>query len=176
MSMRANGVSLRPETAGDAEEIYDLTRKAFDGKSYSDGTEQTLLGILRDLGALTLSTVAEKSAAIIGHIAFSPATTLVGTAGWYALGPISVDPVWQRQGIGSLLIRDGLARLRGLGAMGCILVGDPDYYVRHGFVRRPDLAPRREPPEYFMIVPIGGEPPDCSFEFHPAFYETVRKP
>jgi predicted N-acetyltransferase YhbS len=34
---------------------------------------------------------------------------------------------------GGALIRDGLARLRDLGARGCCLVGHPQYYRRFGF-------------------------------------------
>jgi len=33
-------------------------------------------------------------------------------AGWYGLGQVSVCPERQRRGIGSAVIRDGLARLR----------------------------------------------------------------
>ena len=53
------------------------------------------------------------------------------------LGPVAVDPDWQRgqkgHNIGSALIHAGLSRLKALGANGCVLIGNPDYYSRFGF-------------------------------------------
>jgi hypothetical protein len=43
--------------------------------------------------AHTVSLVAEVDGAVIGHIAFSPATISDCTQGWYGLGPVSVLPV-----------------------------------------------------------------------------------
>ena len=53
------------------------------------------------------------------------------------LGPVAVAPEWQRgqkgQNIGSALIHAGLSRLSEMGANGCVLIGNPDYYSRFGF-------------------------------------------
>ena len=65
-----------------------------------------------------------------------------GSPGWYGLGPLSVLPPYQRQGIGGALIHEGLSRLKGLGARGCCLVGHPAYYQRFGFQHPGDLATR----------------------------------
>ena len=55
---------------------------------------------LRAAEALTVSLVAELDGRVIGHIAFSPVAISDGTQDWYGLGPVSVLPEYQRQGIG----------------------------------------------------------------------------
>lgn len=69
-----------------------------------------------------------------------------GTANWYGLGPISVLPELQRQGVGKALIGEGLSRLRDMGAGGCCLVGHPEYYVKFGFQNLPGLVLEGVPP------------------------------
>jgi putative acetyltransferase len=165
-----SAINVRVETVADFKAIYDVTKLAFATMPFAGGDEQDLVNALRDAGALTLSLVAEQDGVVIGHIAFSPSSTQSGEAGWYGLGPVSVDPKHQRQGVGRLLIQDGLARLKALGARGCILTGNPAYYERFGFVLCPQLAPPREPAPYFMVLPLTETAPDAVFAFHPAFY------
>jgi len=71
---------------------------------------------------LIASLVAEVDGRVVGHIAFSPVTISDGTRNWYGLGPVSVLPEYQRQGIGKALIQEGLARLKSLNAGGVCLV------------------------------------------------------
>lgn len=51
------------------------------------------------------------------------------------LGPLAVDPDYQSQGIGKVLVRRGLDQARRLGHAAVILVGDAPYYGRFGFTR-----------------------------------------
>ena len=51
------------------------------------------------------------------------------------LGPIAVDPAFRSSGLGSALMRHGLARAADIGHRGVILVGDAGYYTRFGFER-----------------------------------------
>ena len=169
-------VRVRPETPADIRAIHDLTRRAFLGKPYSQGDEQDLNDALRNAGVLVLSLVAERGEVIVGHVAFSPGVPHDAAAGWYALGPISVDPDHQRQGIGGALIAAGLERLVALGAKGCVLIGDTAYYPRHGFVPRPDLAPADEPAQHYMIRKLDPAVPDTIVSFHPVFHTLGAKP
>lgn len=164
---------IRPEQSADAEAIRHVTFEAFRGMPFADGDEHELIGVLRESGALAVSLVADLDGTIIGHIAFSPATTADGSAGWYALGPVSVLPEFQGVGIGSALIIGGIQRIETLGGRGCILTGDPNYYVRFGFRPAPELAPANEPAEYFMIKAIGSSMPHGPFGFHEAFCGTA---
>ncbi|MGB3875600.1 MAG: N-acetyltransferase [Shinella zoogloeoides] len=161
---------LRPERDGDIDAIRALTERAFRTAPHADGTEHLIIDRLRAAGALTLSLVAEEGGAVVGHVAFSPVSVSDGSAGWYGLGPISVDPSRQGGGIGSRLVREGLARLEALGAAGCVLLGDPAYYGRFGFEPDPRLTLDGVPPEYFMRVafsPVYGE---GTVSYHPGFY------
>jgi putative acetyltransferase len=162
---------LRPETQADHNTIYDLTQQAFAPMPYSDGDEQDLINKLRDHGALALSLVAQMDDRIVGHVAFSPAFAADGIPNWFALGPVSVLPELQGQGIGGLLIREGIKRLVEQNAAGITLVGNPNYYRRFGFVLSPDLAPTGQPKEYFMVLPMGCAEPTSVIAFHPLFGE-----
>lgn len=165
---------IRPETPQDIEAIEQITFAAFKGKPYSDETEHLIIERLRAAGALSLSLVAEENGTVIGHVAFSVVMINGEDRGWYGLGPISVRPEYQRQGIGSKLIHEGLARMRALGARGCVLEGDFNYYNRFGFKSYPQLVYEGAPaPEYFMAFPFYEEVPDGKVEFHKAFYVKV---
>lgn len=161
---------LRPEREGDIDVIRTLTETAFRTAPHADGTEHLIIDRLRAAGALTLSLVAEVDGRIIGHVAFSPITLSDGTADWYGLGPISVDPAHQGKGIGGKLIQQGLARLKALGAAGCVLLGDPAYYSRFGFVSDSALTLGGVPPGYFMHVAFSPVYGGGTVTYHPGFY------
>jgi putative acetyltransferase len=78
----------------------------------------------------------------------SPVAVSEGSLDWYGLGPISVLPDLQKQGIGKCLMHGGLSSLKSLGAKGCVLVGDPGYYERFGFRSLPGLLVDGVPPQY----------------------------
>ena len=161
-------VVIRPERPGDHDALGALVTSAFAGKPYAEGDEAELLVALRRAQALTLSLVADRDGVVIGQAAFSPARSSDGTQGWYALGPVAVLPTHQGLGIGSRLIRGGLEHLAGLGADGCILVGDPAYYTRFGFAVSPQNAPPGQPAEYCMVKVRGGRRPSGPISFHEA--------
>jgi putative acetyltransferase len=160
---------IREEGAGDEDAIRTLTGRAFEGHPHSDGSEPFVIDRLRKQGALTLSLVAVIDGRIVGHIAFSPAANSEQAEGWYALGPISVEPDRQGLGIGSMLVRDGLTRLRAQDAKGCILMGNPAYYQRFGFEVTPRSCPPDLPASHFMTISFKVLPAG-TFSFHHAFF------
>lgn len=161
---------LRPEGPGDEAVIGAVTAAAFEGHPHSDGSEPQIVARLRAAGVLTLSLVAEEKGEVVGHVAFSPVTFSGGEQGWFGLGPISVRPDVQGQGIGSRLVREGLRRLREDGAMGCVLVGEPAYYQRFGFSTEHDLTTPGVPREYLLALPLNGPVPSGIVAFHPGFF------
>lgn len=163
-------VEIRPEQVADIEGIRDVTEQAFRGRPYADGDEQDVIDRLRFAGALTLSLVALSDGVLVGHIAFSPATLSSGTQPWFALGPVSVLPDRQGEGIGAALIELGLSKIKALGALGCILTGNPDYYRRFSFELAPAHVPADEPEAFFMLKCLAAELPRGRFTFHQAFY------
>ena len=162
-------VLLRPELPQDHGAIHELTEAAFRDMPYSDGDEADLVGTLREAGDLSISLVAEDAGQIVGHIAFSPVTISDGTQGWYGLGPVSVTPPLQKQGIGFRLIQRGIADMRERGAKGIVLLGDPQYYARFGFRHEPQLTYPGAPAQYFQAVVLDGDLPSGEVSYAPAF-------
>ena len=165
-------VIIRNEKDTDIEVITEVTIAAFKNHPISNHTEQFIIHALRVAGALTISLVAEIDRKVVGHIAFSPVTISDGTADWYGLGPISVLPDYQKQGIGKALINEGLSLLKNMGAQGCALVGDPNYYKRFGFKNYPELIYEGIPQEFFLILPFTQKIPQGVIVFHDGFKAT----
>lgn len=164
-------VHIRPEETRDLEAIYDVTQRAFAEMPFADGDEQDLIDRLRTIGALSLSLVAEYENKIVGQLALSPVAHDSSDDGWFGLGPVSVHPDLQKKGIGGLLIGNAVHWMTDRQAQGCILVGDPNYYRRHGFVSAPAGAPENEPAEFFMVLELAGTLQGGRFSFHQAFYQ-----
>ncbi len=163
---------IRKETTSDIEAITQVTIAAFKTLPISNQTEQFIIKALRAADALTLSLVAEIDGRVVGHVAFSPVVISDGTKDWYGLGPVSVLPEYQKQGIGKSLINEGLSSLKELGGQGCALVGDPNYYKQFGFKNYPDLVHDGIPQEVFLVLPFKENVPKGTIEFHEGFLAT----
>ncbi|MGX9727445.1 MAG: GNAT family N-acetyltransferase [Candidatus Electronema sp. VV] len=166
-------IIIRDETEADIAVIAELTEAAFASLAISNHTEQFIIAALRAAKALTVSLVAETGGIVVGHVAFSPVRIADGAAGWFGLGPVAVLPELQCQGIGSALIREGLARLQVLGAKGCCLVGHPAYYPRFGFRNVSGLFHAGVPPEVFFALSFDGCLPQGEVSFHEAFHAAA---
>lgn len=167
--MTTQKILIRDEARHDAEVIAEVTVAAFDSLEISNHTEQFIVEALRSAGALTVSLVAEVDGHVVGHIAFSPVTISDGSNNWYGLGPVSVLPLYQRMGIGKALIREGLSRLKELGAKGCCLVGHPQYYRKFGFENVTGLVVEGVPEEVFFALSFDGRFPQGNVTFHEGF-------
>lgn len=162
-------ISLRRERPGDEAPIRTLTEQAFAPMAYSSGTEAPIVDDLRREGDLTLSLVAVAGGDIVGHIAFSPVTIDGKPGRWFGLGPVSVRPELQGQGIGAALVNEGLATIRAGGATGCVLIGDPRYYRRFGFLGDGTLTYRDVPPAAVQSLPFTEERATGTLRYSPAF-------
>lgn len=160
---------IRQESPSDAAAIHAVTVAAFLQAPHTAHTEQFIVEALREADALTISLVVEQDGEVVGHVALSPVSVSDGSTGWYGLGPISVRPELQGQGIGSLLMQAAIRLLRERGAAGCVLVGDPSYYSRFGFKPEPSLVLPDVPPEYFQALLFGPLLPQGVVTFHRAF-------
>jgi putative acetyltransferase len=130
---------IRNETDADIDAITEVTMAAFETLEISNHTEQFII------------------------------ETLGGTQDWYGLGPVSVSPEYQRQGIGKALVKEGLSRLKNLNATGCCVVGHPDYYRKFGFKNAPGLVLDGVPPEVFFALSFDGHIPEGRIDFHDGF-------
>lgn len=94
-----------------------------------------------------LSLVAVTGQALVGHILFTIGSITNNGAKVALLAPLAVTPSRQQQGIGSALIREGLAQLKSAGIAKVLVLGDPAYYARSGFKAETGVAPPYPLPE-----------------------------
>ena len=126
--LRAQGLpfelAVRSERQGDEAAIRQVHAEAF-----ARAQEGRLVDALRAAGAAVISEVAVVDGAVVGHVLFSPAgDALLG------LAPLAVVPAQQKKGLGAALVRRGLERAREAGARAVVVLGEPGYYQRFGFV------------------------------------------
>ncbi len=165
-------MNICKEKQSDIEVISDVTKAAFENHPYSNNTEQFIINALRAANALTVSLVAEMDGKLVGHIAFSPVTFSDGSENWFGLGPVSVQPDYQKQGIGKSLVHEGIGMLKDSGAQGCVLVGYPSYYERFGFRSPKGLIYEGVPQENFLVLSFCNRIPTGVVQFHQAFSAT----
>jgi putative acetyltransferase len=163
-------MKIRPEEHNDIDAIEKITRAAFLNHPYSHQTEHLIVNGLREAGALAVSLVAEADDEVVGHIAFSAVEIEGSHSSWFGLGPISVHPDFQRRGIGQALMQAGLAAIRALGAGGCVLVGEPEFYGRFGFTQADTMVLEGVPPKNLLALAFDDRIPGGAVSFHPAFF------
>lgn len=146
---------LRLETTTDVAAVRRVNELAFGRPGEAD-----LVDTLREAAQPTLSLVAVQEGQVAGHIFFSPVTISTGSvrdSAYLGLAPMAVHPDFQRQGIGSRLVREGLEACRQLGAEAVVVLGHPEFYPRFGFVPASRFGLRCEypvPDEVFMAVEL----------------------
>jgi len=160
---------IRPETLSDESEIQRVTIMAFAAHSHTNHTEAEIVRALRADGDLTLSLVSEMKDGVAGHVAFSPVAIDGRHADWFGLGPLSVRPDRQRQGIGSALVARGLELFRARGAEGCVVLGDPGFYGRFGFVSDGALRYGSVPMRFIQAIAFDGDTPSGELRYARAF-------
>lgn len=169
-------LTIRPEQPADAAAIFEVHRAAF-----PTDAEARLVDRLRAHANARVSLVAVVDELIVGHIVFSPVSLVTPAAAIAGLGlaPLAVLPAHQRRGIGSTLVREGLAVCRQLACPFVVVLGHPAYYPRFGFGRANALGITNEyqVDEQFMIrelapgsLPVGGG----LVRYGPEFAELAR--
>lgn len=120
-----------PEQPADLAAIHNVVAQAFQ-QAFGSTAEATLVDQLRANGKAIVSLVAVEDDQIVGHILFSEVA--LGDATIIGLAPVAVLPSHQKQGIGALLINEGLHACRNAGYTAIVVLGHPEYYPRFGFV------------------------------------------
>ncbi|MDD5018293.1 MAG: N-acetyltransferase [Eubacteriales bacterium] len=149
---------IRCERPEEFPEIYDLVKVAFQTAKVSNGNEQDFTDELRAGSGYIpeLALVAEEDGRLAGHIMFTKAH-IVGDGGRFEtllLAPVSVVLEYRNKGAGSGLITEGFRRATGMGFESVLLVGDPAYYHRFGFVTAASfgIKPKNDIPEQYVMV------------------------
>ena len=152
---------IRPETTKGYTLIDRLVRDSFATAAVSDGTEQDLVLHLRAgrdyLPELALT--AWEGEQLIGYLMFTrfAVPELARPVKALLAAPLAVLPGWQRQRVGTALMRRGLEDGRRMGFDAVFLLGDPAYYSRHGFLPAGSFGIREEtdlPAQYVQACPL----------------------
>jgi len=123
---------IRREKPTDISAIRSVNERAFNGS-----VEARLVDLLRDAKKATISLVATFNDELVGHILFSPVTIEFNPRNLRGLGlaPIAVLPEYQKQGIGSRLVTQGLEEGRSKGYDLVVVLGHVSYFSIYGFKR-----------------------------------------
>jgi len=126
-------IIIRPETSTDASAIYEVNKQAFDGRDAEPGLVDAVRKSENFIPEISL--IAEENGKLIGHILFSRIhiETKNTKIPALALAPMAVRPEYQKQGIGTLLVRRGLEECKRLNHAIVIVLGHPAYYPRFNF-------------------------------------------
>lgn len=137
-------INVRLEEEKDYRIVEEVTKKAF---SYTERIESSKIGcclehymvhsLRENDGIMELSFVAEIDSKIVGHIIYSKAYILQADGTKEEVlnfGPLSVLPEYQKQGVGSALMKHSIEQAKQLGYSAILFFGHPEYYPRFGFV------------------------------------------
>jgi putative acetyltransferase len=165
-------MNIRPEQPGDIDNIRIVNLEAFETE-----VEANLVDALRNADIELISLVAEENSEIVGHIMFSP-VFLDGNIRVMGLAPMAVLPGWQKKGIGTKLVYEGLKACEKAGYEAVVVLGHAEYYPRFGFVSSVNYGISCEydvAPEVFMVKELqAGALEDIkgTVKYHQAFSEV----
>src|SRR5438876_324740 len=145
-------IEIRAERRNDSAAVQEVHLKAFGGS-----VEAKLVQLITERKRALISLVALNDDRVVGHILFSRVTIANAPVAFSGVGlaPVAVLPDFHSQGIGSKLIRDGLERCRQAGYDAVVVLGDPAYYSRFGFVRAADFGLQNDGvADEFMVLPL----------------------
>ena len=148
-------VTIRKEEEKDYKKVYEVNCLAFQQEDESKLIEKIRKG---KNFIPELSLVAEIDDEIIGHILFSK-IKIVGDFVFdsLTLAPMAVIPEFQKQGIGSKLIKKGIEKAKELNFDSIIVLGHKEYYPKFGFQKASKWnikCPFEVPEEAFMAIEL----------------------
>ena len=152
-------IKLRIEQSSDYHETENITREAFWYHYSPECDEHYLLHIMRNHPKFVpeLDIVAEHNNKIVGNVVCLKSFIMADDGNQYevlSLGPISVLPEYQQQGIGGRMIALTKKLASEMGFRAILLCGDPDYYLRQGFIPAETLGIRTEDNMYATALHV----------------------
>ncbi len=122
---------IRREEARDAAAVDSLVLAAFGPGRFAKTAER-----IRETSALAVGFCAYEGQDLIGSVRLW--SIMSGEAKSVFLGPIAVDHTRRSAGLGGELVQACIEEVRAAGLDGILLVGDPPYFSRFGFVPAPE--------------------------------------
>lgn len=150
--MKVNNIEIRETGHSDYRNIMDVEKQAF---GYDKEAKLTADLLKDETAEPILSLLAFYKDEAVGHILFTRVYLNKMDASQpllHILAPLAIKPPFQKQGIGGMLINEGLERLKKIGSEMVFVLGHMDYYPKFGFI--PDAgklgysAPYPIPEEY----------------------------
>ncbi len=157
-----NDIQIRETTANDYDDIMTVIKQAF---GYHKEAELAANLLADPTAEPMVSLLAFAGDEPVGHILFTRAGFAErpdSSPMMHILAPLAVKPAYQRQGVGGMLIRAGIERLRAMGSQLVFVLGHKDYYPRHAFT--PDADAQGYPAPFpileefrdcWMVQPLG---------------------
>jgi putative acetyltransferase len=147
-------VVVHPERTEDQAAVRFVHEFAFGRRHEAD-----LVDLLRLRAQRFISLVAVMDGRVVGHILFTPVQieTEEGLIPALGLAPMAVLPEYQRRGIGSELVRQGLQACAQGGHPVVVVLGHPAFYPRFGFLpasRKGLHCEYAVPDEAFMVAEL----------------------
>lgn len=146
-------MKVRPEAEGEQARIRAIYERAFDTDA-----EAGVVEALRTESRPYIGLVAEDEGVVVGHLVLSEVVveTRHGIMKGLGLAPLAVAKESQGRGIGSALVRAALEEAKRQGADFLVVLGDPAFYSRFGFVSAaPALRWRsRDFDPFFLVFPL----------------------
>lgn len=136
-SLKLEELEIRESSQEDWGDIEALYQEAFP----EENLPPLVQSLLHQVEALALSLVGTIHAQMVGHVIFTKCEVIGQSVNAALLAPLAVAPAWQRQGIGSAMVREGLRRLKEAEVSQVFVLGDPEFYVRLGFVSESLVEP-----------------------------------
>lgn len=165
---------VRQVTDDDSASVRAVHAAAFagprpDGTAAPEGepVEAKLADELRTSGVVVpgLSLVAVVDGRVVGHVVGSRGRVTPGDVGAPGLGPLGVLPEAQGTGVGSALMHAVLGAADALGEPFVVLLGEPAYYRRFGFVAATEHGITPPDPawgDYFQVRLLAAHRPDVA--------------
>lgn len=158
--MNLKNIQIRESVGSDFNHVMEVEKQAF---GY-DKEAKLVADLLTDNTALPIvSLLAFHKDEPVGHILFTRAyfSEQEEQPMMHILAPLAIKPEYQRQGIGGMLIKIGIEKLRKKGSNLVFVLGHKEYYPKYGFIphaaRLGYPAPYPMPEEYgdyWMVQPI----------------------
>ena len=147
-------IIIRAEKGEDHSAVRHINKLAFGRPN-----EAALVDALRQVAHPHISLVAVLDSQVVGHIFFSAVSIESEDSTFTALGlaPMAILPKYQKRGIGSDLVLEGLKECRCMGHDIVVVIGHPEYYPRFGFTPAKSKGLRCEydvPDEVFMVAEL----------------------
>jgi predicted N-acetyltransferase YhbS len=125
-------LALRPEQPSDADAIERLHERAFGPGRFARTAFRLREGVSH---LLDLSFAALVGTLLVGSVRIAP--VWAGEVRALMLGPLTVDPAFEKRRIGTALMTRSIEAARDAGQALVLLIGDEPYYGRFGFKRIP---------------------------------------